>query len=94
MSVKELLMALCRVSSPNGELRAEMFKFHNNMVGKNKYFRKEQNPKTACGSCIQGVKVSIFKWYHHDESAPKFEELYFKDKLGMHNIPLYGLKEK
>ena len=94
MSLKELLIALCSVSVPNGGARAEMFKFYNSMVGKNKYFPKAQNPKTACGSCIQGVKVSIFKWYHYDESAPKFDELVFRDKLGIHNIPLYGLKKK
>lgn len=94
MSVEELLMGLCRVSSPRGELREEMFNFHNGMVGKSIYFPRAQNPRTACGSCIQNVKVAIFKWYHFDSDAPKFDSLVFKGKFGMHKIPLYGLKEK
>ena len=94
MSLEELLMGLCRVSSPNGELREAMFTFHNSMVGKSIYFPREQNPKTACGSCIQNVKVAIFKWYHFDSSAPEFDSLVFKERFGMHKIPLYGLKEK
>lgn len=92
MSTKELLIALVGVSVPKGELKAEMFSFHNSMVGKSKYFRKNQNPKTACGSCIQGVRVAIFKWYHSDETAPSFEELVFSGKLGIHNIPVYKLR--
>ena len=94
MSLEELLNGLCRVSSPKGELRAAMFAFHNDMVGKSIYFPRAQNPKTACGSCIQNTKVSIFKWYHFDKDAPKFDSLVFKERFGMHKIPLYGLKEK
>ena len=94
MSVEELLMGLCRVSSPRGVLREEMFNFHNGMVGKSIYFPKAQNPRTACGSCIQNVKVAIFKWYHFDSDAPKFDSLFFKERFGMHKIPLYGIKEK
>lgn len=74
---------------PKGELKEEMFKFYNSMVGKSKYFPRQENPKTACGSCIQRVKTGIWKWYHYDEKAPNYKGFVFTGKLGAHNIPLY-----
>jgi len=93
MTRKALILALVGGGLPKGELKAEMFKFHNSMVGKSKYFRKEENPKTACGSCIQRVKTSIWKWYHYDEKAPTYKEIVFSGRLGAHNIPLYKFVE-
>lgn len=89
MTTKQLLVALCGKGLPKGELKTEMFKFHNSMVGKSKYFRKEENVKTSCGSCIQRVKTAIWKWYHYDEKAPNYKGLTFSGRLGAHNIPLY-----
>jgi len=93
MTRKALILALVGGGLPKGELKAEMFKFHNSMVGKSRYFRKEENPKTACGSCIQRVKTSIWKWYHYDEKAPTYKEIIFTGRLGAHNIPLYKFVE-
>jgi len=89
MTTKQLLVALTGKSLPKGELKQEMFAFYNSMVGKSKYFPKEENPKTSCGSCIQRVKTSIWKWYHSDEKAPNYKGLVFTGKLGVRNIPLY-----
>ena len=89
MTTKNLLIALIGGKMPKGELKQEMFNFYNSMVGKSKYFPKQENPKTACGSCIQRVKTTIWKWYHSDETAPSYSELEFTGRLGAHNIPLY-----
>jgi hypothetical protein len=89
MTTKNLLIALLGNSLPKGELKAEMFKFYNSMVGKSKYFPKEENPKTACGSCIQRVKVSIWKWYHYDEKAPTYNHSSLRGyvmKVWMHQV--------
>jgi hypothetical protein len=89
MTTKNLLIALTGGGLPKGDIKAEMFKFHNSMIGKSVYFKKEENPKTACGSCIQRVKTAIWKWYHLDEKSPNYKGLVFLEKLGAHNIPLY-----
>jgi hypothetical protein len=93
MTTKNLLIGLLGVSLPKGELKEEMFKFYNSKVGTSKYFPKEENPKTACGSCIQRVKTSIFKWYHYDSSAPKYKGLVFTGRLGVRNIPMYTVED-
>ena len=93
MTTKNLLIALAGGSLPKGDLKAEMFKFYNSMVGKSKYFPRSENPKTACGSCIQRVKTSIWKWYHYDEKAPTYKGLVFTGKLGVRNIPLYRIED-
>jgi len=89
MTTKDLLIALASPSMPKGNIKLEMFKFYNSMVGKSKYFPRSENPKTSCGSCIQRVKTSIWKWYHSDETAPTYEGLTFTGKLAAHNIPVY-----
>lgn len=92
MTKKNLMIALAGVGLPKGELKEEMFKLHNSMVGKSRYFKKEENPKTACGSCIQRVKTAIWKWYHFDEKAPKYKGLVFTGKFAAHNIPVYNVE--
>ena len=89
MTTKQLLVALTASGLPKGELKQEMFAFYNSMVGKSKYFAKQENPKTACGSCIQRVKTSIWKWYHYDEKAPNYKGLVFTGRLLAHNMPQY-----
>lgn len=89
MTTKNLLIALTGKSLPKGELKLEMFNFYNSMVGKSRYFPRSENPKTGCGSCIQRVKNSIWKWYHSDEKAPNYKGLVFTGKLGIRNTPLY-----
>ena len=89
MTQKELMLALAGSGLPKNDIKKEMFSFYNSMVGKSKYFGRQENPKTACGSCIQRVKTSIWKWYHSDETAPTYSELEFTGRLGAHNIPLY-----
>ena len=58
----------------------------------------DENPKTACGSCIQRVKCAVWKWYHLDEKAPNYKEIVFMERLGVSNVPLYkfadGIKKK
>ena len=93
MTTKDLLIALASPSMPKGNIKLEMFKFYNSMVGKSKYFPRSENPKTGCGSCIQRVKTSIWKWYHSDETAPTYEGLMFTGKLAAHNIPVYRYEE-
>jgi len=91
--MKELLLELAQKNTiRNKRVKADMFGFYNSMVGKSKYFPKAENPKTACGSCIQRVKNNIWKWYHYDETAPTYDELEFTGKLGIHNTPLYRIK--
>ena len=93
VTTKDIIIRLTgRSGIPKGELKQEMFRLHNSMVGKSKYFKRVENPKTSCGSCIQRVICSIFNWYHYDDSSPTYEEIYFTGKLGLHNIPLYKLK--
>ena len=93
MTTKELIIGLAgRNGLPQGKLREVMFTFHNSMVGKSKYFKRVENPKTTCGSCIQRVIKNIFNWYHYTEDAPTYDEIYFTGKLGLHNIPVYKLK--
>ena len=91
MTRKSLIIALVGSGLPKGELKKEMFNFYNSMVGKSKYFPRSENPKTGCGSCIQRVKTSIWKWYHYDEKAPNYKEIEFTGRLGAHNIPIYKL---
>lgn len=93
MTLKQLLIALAGKGLPKGEVKQEMFKFYNSKVGTSRYFQKEENPKTACGSCIQRVKTSIWKWYHYDEKAPNYKGLVFTGKLGVSNIPLYTVED-
>lgn len=91
--MKELLLSIVMKNTVyNKDVKGQMFEFYNSMVGKSKYFPRAENPKTACGSCIQRVKNSIWKWYHYDESAPTYDELEFTGKLGIHNTPLYKIK--
>lgn len=90
MTQKELIIALAgRNSVPRGELRDAMFEFHNSMVGKSSYMRKQENPKTSCGACVQRVLKNVFKWYHKDPAAPTYDEIEFTGKLGLNNIPVY-----
>lgn len=89
MTTKQLLIALTASGLPKGELKQEMFKFYNSKVGVSKFFPREENPNTACGSCIQRVKTSIWKWYHYDEKAPNYKGLNFTGRLLAHNMPQY-----
>jgi len=92
MNQKDLIISLAGRNSVRGELREEMFSFHNSMVGKSKYFRKWENPKTSCGSCVHRVLKSIMSWYHFDDDAPTYDELMFTGRFGLNNIPVYRLK--
>jgi NAD-dependent dihydropyrimidine dehydrogenase PreA subunit len=93
MTTKQLLIALMGTGLPKGEIRQEMFAFYNSKVGTGKYFMKKENPKTACGSCIQRVKTNIWKWYHEDEKAPNYKGFVFTGRLVAHNMPLYKYED-
>lgn len=93
MTAKQLLIALTASGLPKGELKEEMFKFYNSKVGTSRFFPKAENPKTGCGSCIQRVKTSIWKWYHTDEKAPNYKGLEFTGRLLAHNMPQYIYKD-
>ena len=93
MTVKQLLIALADTSLPGGELKAAMFEFYNSKVGTSVHFKKEENPKTGCGSCIQRVKTNIWKGYHEDEKAPNYKGLVFTGRKVALNMPLYKYEE-
>ena len=93
MTTKQLLIALLGSGLPKGDVKQEMFDFHNKMVGKSIYFKKVENSKTACGSCIQRVKTAIWKWYHHDPTAPKYKGLVFTGSFVAMNMPKYILED-
>jgi hypothetical protein len=93
MTTKQLLTALLGTGLPKGEIKREMFDFYNSKVGTGKYFMKQENPRTACGSCIQRVKANIWKWYHEDEKAPTYKGIIFTGKYVAHNMPLYKLEK-
>jgi|TARA_R110000744_G_scaffold41870_1_gene94948 hypothetical protein len=89
MTKKQIFMGLTGSGLPKGELKQEMFKLHNSLVGTSNYIKREENPKTACGSCIQRVVVNLWKWYHFDEAATKYKGLVFANKMGIFNVPVY-----
>lgn len=93
MSFESLLIELLRVSFPKGELKVEMFRVHNSLVGHSEYIVKHENINTMCGSCIMRVKSNLFKYYHH-EYEPKFESLVFQDKYVLDKRPVYGINKK
>lgn len=93
MSFEELLLSLLRISFPKGDLKVEMFRVHNSLVGKSKHITKAESINTMCGSCIMRVKSNIFKYYHH-EYEPKFSSLVFQDKYVLDKRPVYGINEK
>lgn len=94
MTTKQLLIELMTTGQPKGEIRREMFSLYNSKVGTSKYFMRTENPRTACGSCIQRVKTNIWKWYHHDEKAPNYKGFVFTGRYVAHNMPLYKYDEK
>lgn len=73
---------------PRGEVKDKMFALHNSLVGKSSWIRKNENPKTVCGACVQKVKVNLWKWYHF-ESAKKLEDLEFTGRFGVSKQPIY-----
>ena len=93
MTRKQVLTSLVGNGLPKGELKEAMFKVYNDLVGKSKYMPKWENPKTGCGSCIQRVKISLWKWYHSDEKAPTYKNLEFTGKFGIRNQPIYRIVE-
>ena len=93
MTKKQIFLSLTGGSLPKGELKEEMFKLHNSLVGKSSYIRREENPNTGCGSCIQRVKVNLWKWYHFDEAAPTYKGLVYANKNGIFNMPIYRIDD-
>ena len=93
MSFEELLIELLKTSFPKGDLKLEMFRQHNAIVGSSRYITKVENVNTMCGSCIMRVKSNLFKYYHH-EYEPKFESLVFLDKYVLDKRPVYGVNKK
>ena len=94
MTTKQMYMQLVgRNSMPKGELKQKMFEFHNSYFGKSVYVRKTESPTTMCGSCIQRVKAVVWKIYHAGETR-QYKELEFTGKLGIHNQPIYKLKDE
>jgi hypothetical protein len=73
---------------PKGQLKEDMFKLHNALVGRSVWCKKPENPKTVCGSCVQRVKISLWKWYHF-ESSEKLQDLEFTGKFGVSKQPIY-----
>ena len=93
MSFEELLLELLKTSFPKDPLKSEMFKKHNELVGKSAYIKKAESEYTMCGSCIMRVKSNLFKYYHH-EHEPKFDSLVFMDKYVLDKRPVYGVNKK
>ncbi len=93
MDYEDLFVYLTINKLPKGEMKAKMFKLYNSLYGKSRYVRSVENPKTFCGSCIQRVKVNLWKWYHFDESAPTYDSIVFTNKMGIYNMPIYTQKK-
>lgn len=93
MTDKQMFLSLTGNGVPKGELKKKMFEYHNSKVGKSVYARKEENPNTFCGSCIQRVKAAVWKIYHSGDHGRTYKELVFRDRLGIHNQPMYRLVE-
>ena len=93
MGFEQLLIELLKVSFPKGDLKVEMFRLHNDLVGKSAYILKHENVNTMCGSCVMRVKSNLFKYYHH-EYEPNFDSLVFQDKYVLDKRPVYGVNKK
>lgn len=93
MTNKQLLIALANTSLPKGDVRETMFEFYNSRIGTSEHFKRRENPKTACGSCIQRVKTNIWKWYHYSSDSPRYKGLEFTGRLVAHNMPLYSYND-
>lgn len=93
MELDDLIYELIRYSMPKGDLKVQMFAFHNSMVGKSKYFPKVENVNTFCGSCILRVRGNVLKYYHY-EYEPKNENFFFTGKFAIHQVPVYGIHKK
>jgi len=93
MDYEDLFVYLTINKLPKGDMKDKMFKLHNSLYGKSRYVRSVENPKTFCGSCIQRVKVNLWKWYHFDESAPTYDSIVFTNKMGIYNMPIYTQKK-
>jgi hypothetical protein len=94
MTTKQLLKSLMGTGLPKGDLKQEMFSFYNSKIGTSEHFVRRENPNTSCGSCIQRVKTSIWKWYHHDASSPNYKGFVFTGRFVAHGMPLYNYDEK
>lgn len=73
---------------PRGDVKERMFNYYNSLVGTSVYFKKRENPKTVCGSCVQRVKITLWKWYHN-EVVNKLDDLEFTGNYGVSKQPLY-----
>lgn len=78
---------------PKGAVKEQMFQYFNSLVGKSPLFRKVENPKTSCGSCVQRVKTTLWKYYHELSEENKLGDLEFTGKFVAHNMPRYVRKE-
>lgn len=92
MTNKEMFMALTGNGVPKGAVKDKMFEFHNSRFGKSQFVKKIENPKIGCGVCIQRVKAAVWKIYH-TEYKLKYTDLYFTDRLGLYNMPVYKIKK-
>jgi len=78
---------------PKGQQKEDMFNYFNSLVGKSEFIKKRESPKTSCGSCIQRVKTSLWKFYHTLPEEQKLDDLEFTGKFVAHNMPRYVRKE-
>lgn len=76
---------------PKGVVKERMIKFYNSLVGTSKFVPSEENPKTFCGSCIQRVHGSLWKWYH-DPNTDLSLEVEFTGQYGFRSFPIYKKK--
>lgn len=77
---------------PKGMVKERMFTYHNSLVGKSKFARKWESPKTSCGSCVQRVKTNLWRYYHELPEEQKLSDLEFTGKFVAHNMPKYVRK--
>ena len=94
MTIKQMFLSLTGFGVPSGDVKAKMFEVYNSKVGSSIYAPRTENPQTHCGSCIQRVKAAVWKMYHSNEVKQYPKELEFRNKLGIHNQPLYKLINK
>ena len=78
---------------PTGDLKRRMFDYHNSLVAGKVIAGKHENANTVCGSCIQRVKTTLWKFYHNLPEEKKLEGLEFTGRFVAHNMPRYVRKE-
>ena len=88
----DLAIRLSSSRLAGGDLRVELFKVHNSLVGKGDII-KVAEPFTSCGSCIRRVQTRVLRHYlKYDYREDGYVEHWNTDNLDKR--PLFRLRCK